>query len=145
MRALIQRVKEAHVVADGVLSGQIQGGMLVFLGFTHDDDMQKGQKLLQKLKSMRIFSDENGKLNLNLEQAQSNILIVSQFTLYGSLTHGNRPGFDEALEPSRAKALYDELVRRAHEFFPDLQTGEFGADMQVSLINDGPCTFMLEY
>lgn len=145
MRALIQRVKKASVIADGIPCGKIGNGIVVFVGFTHSDDMQKGQRILQKLKNMRIFSDQDGKLNLNLEQACGQVLIVSQFTLYGSLLRGNRPGFDEAMEPQKAKDLYTCFINSAQQIFPNLQTGKFGADMQVSLINDGPCTFMLEY
>ena len=148
MKALIQRVKNAQVTADGTLSGKIDQGILVLVGFTHDDTKEKVTKCLEKLLKIRIFEDDQKKLNLNLQQANGSLLIVSQFTLYGDLKKGNRPGFDAAMRPELAEPLYDFCVAEAKRLIGDeskVQTGVFGAFMEVELNNDGPCTFMLEY
>ncbi len=148
MKALIQRVKNAKVTADGSLSGAIHQGILVFIGFTHDDSKDKITKSLEKILKLRIFEDEQQKLNLNLQQVNGSLLIVSQFTLYGNLKRGNRPSFDAALRPDEAEKLYDFCVAEAKRLIGDeekVQTGVFGAAMEVELNNDGPCTFMLEY
>lgn len=148
MKALIQRVKNAKVTADGTLSGSIDQGILVFVGFTHDDTKEKITRCLEKILKVRIFEDEQHKLNLNLQQANGALLIVSQFTLYGDLKKGNRPGFDAAMKPDEAEKLYDFCVAEARRLMGDeskVQTGVFGAFMEVELNNDGPCTFMLEY
>ncbi len=148
MKALLQRVKKASVIADGTLSGAIHQGILVFVGFTHDDNKDKVTKCLEKILKVRIFEDEQKKLNLNLQQANGSLLIVSQFTLYGDLKKGNRPGFDAAMKPDEAEKLYDFCVAEAKRLIGDeskVQTGVFGAFMEVELTNDGPCTFMLEY
>lgn len=146
MRALIQRVKHASVVVDGETIGDIQHGLLVLLGVGHEDDEAKADKLLHKVLNYRIFADENDKMNNNLMQAQGGLLIVSQFTLMAETHKGLRPGFSTAAKPDQANALYEYFVAQARQQYADglIQTGSFGADMQVSLQNDGPVTFMLD-
>ncbi|MFW1952775.1 D-aminoacyl-tRNA deacylase [Acinetobacter beijerinckii] len=144
MRALIQRVLEAKVVVDGQTAGEIQKGLLVFLGLGKDDTLDKGQKLIDKILKYRIFDDENGKMGWNVSQANGGILLVSQFTLMAQTQKGLRPDFGPAMPPSEAKALYKQLVEYAQQQFENVQTGIFAADMKVHLINDGPVTFNLE-
>lgn len=144
MRALIQRVLEAKVVVDGQTTGEIQKGLLVFLGLGKDDTSDKGQKLIDKILKYRIFDDENGKMGWNVSQANGGILLVSQFTLMAQTQKGLRPDFGPAMPPSEAKALYEQLVEYAQQQFENVQTGIFAADMKVHLINDGPVTFNLE-
>lgn len=144
MRALIQRVLEAKVVVDGQTTGEIQKGLLVFLGLGKDDTLDKGQKLIDKILKYRIFDDENGKMGWNVSQANGGILLVSQFTLMAQTQKGLRPDFSPAMPPSEAKALYEQLVEYAQLQFENVQTGIFAADMKVHLINDGPVTFNLE-
>ncbi|ENW07248.1 D-aminoacyl-tRNA deacylase [Acinetobacter beijerinckii] len=144
MRALIQRVLEAKVVVDGQTTGEIQKGLLVFLGLGKDDTLDKGQKLIDKILKYRIFDDENGKMGWNVSQANGGILLVSQFTLMAQTQKGLRPDFGPAMPPSEAKALYKQLVEYAQQQFENVQTGIFAADMKVHLINDGPVTFNLE-
>jgi len=144
MRALIQRVLEAKVVVDGETTGEIQHGLLVFLGIGRDDTLAVGQKLIDKILKYRIFDDEQGKMGWNVSQAKSGILLVSQFTLMAQTQKGLRPDFGPAMPPSDAKALYEQLVEYAHSQFENVQTGIFAADMKVHLINDGPVTFNLE-
>ncbi|KQE90933.1 D-aminoacyl-tRNA deacylase [Acinetobacter lactucae] len=144
MRALIQRVLEAKVVVDGETTGEIQHGLLVFLGIGRDDTLAVGQKLIDKILKYRIFDDEQGKMGWNVSQAKGGILLVSQFTLMAQTQKGLRPDFGPAMPPSDAKALYEQLVEYAHSQFENVQTGIFAADMKVHLINDGPVTFNLE-
>ncbi|ETR92960.1 D-aminoacyl-tRNA deacylase [Acinetobacter lactucae] len=144
MRALIQRVLEAKVVVDGETTGEIQHGLLVFLGIGRDDTLAIGQKLIDKILKYRIFDDEQGKMGWNVSQAKGGILLVSQFTLMAQTQKGLRPDFGPAMPPSDAKALYEQLVEYAHSQFENVQTGIFAADMKVHLINDGPVTFNLE-
>lgn len=144
MRALIQRVLEAKVVVDGETTGEIQHGLLVFLGIGRDDTLAVGQKLIDKILKYRIFDDEQGKMGWNVSQANGGILLVSQFTLMAQTQKGLRPDFGPAMLPSDAKALYEQLVEYAHSQFEKVQTGIFAADMKVHLINDGPVTFNLE-
>ncbi|MCM1962588.1 D-aminoacyl-tRNA deacylase [Acinetobacter pittii] len=144
MRALIQRVLEAKVVVDGETTGEIQHGLLVFLGIGRDDTLAIGQKLIDKILKYRIFDDEQGKMGWNVSQANGGILLVSQFTLMAQTQKGLRPDFDPAMAPSDAKALYEQLVEYAHSQFEKVQTGIFAADMKVHLINDGPVTFNLK-
>ena len=144
MRALIQRVLEAKVVVDGQITGEIQQGLLVFLGLGKADTLEKGQKLIDKLLKYRIFDDENGKMGWNVTQAQGGILLVSQFTLMAQTQKGLRPDFGPAMAPNDAKELYEQLVEYAKSQFENVQTGIFAADMKVHLVNDGPVTFNLE-
>ncbi len=144
MRALIQRVLQAKVVVDGQTTGEIQQGLLVFLGLGREDTLQKGQKLIDKILKYRIFDDENGKMGWNLSQAQGGLLLVSQFTLMAQTQKGLRPDFGPAMPPSEAKELYEQLVIYAQSQFANVQTGIFAADMKVHLVNDGPVTFQLE-
>lgn len=144
MRALIQRVLEAKVVVDGQTTGEIEKGLLVFLGLGKDDTLEKGQKLIDKILKYRIFDDENSKMGWNVSQASGGILLVSQFTLMAQTQKGLRPDFGPAMPPSDAKALYEQLVEYAQQQFENVQTGIFAADMKVHLVNDGPVTFNLE-
>lgn len=144
MRALIQRVLEAKVVVDGQTTGEIEKGLLIFLGLGKDDTLEKGQKLIDKIFKYRIFDDENGKMGWNVSQASGGILLVSQFTLMAQTQKGLRPDFGPAMPPSDAKALYEQLVEYAQQQFENVQTGIFAADMKVHLVNDGPVTFNLE-
>lgn len=144
MRFLVQRVKEASVEVNQQLVGKIQKGYLVLIGFTHTDTEKEADFLVNKLINLRIFTDENNKINLNLKQVNGEILLVSQFTLYGNASHGNRPDFIEAARPEYAKKLYEYIIEKVKDNGINTQTGIFGADMKVHLINDGPVTIMLE-
>ena len=144
MRALLQRVLEAKVVVDGEITGQIDHGILVFLGLGKDDNLKKGKKLIDKILKYRFFDDEQGKMGWNVSQAGGGLLLVSQFTLMAHTQKGLRPDFGPAMPPSEAKALYEELVAYAKTQFDNVQTGIFAADMKVHLVNDGPVTFNLE-
>ncbi|EAT12430.1 D-tyrosyl-tRNA(Tyr) deacylase [Bermanella marisrubri] len=143
MKALIQRVKHAKVEVDGEITGQIDQGILVLLGVEKDDTQEHADKLLQKLLKYRIFADDDDKMNLNVQQVGGALLVVSQFTLVADTRKGTRPGFSKGASPELGEKLYDYFVTQAR---PHLQTetGRFAADMQVSLQNDGPVTFMLE-
>ncbi|WP_076415261.1 D-aminoacyl-tRNA deacylase [Shewanella sp. UCD-KL12] len=144
MIALIQRVKQAKVDVDGETIGAIDKGLLVLLGVEREDDSAKMEKLATKVMSYRVFSDENGKMNLNLQQAGGSLLVVSQFTLAADTGRGLRPSFSGAGTPEQAKALYEEFIDFCQSKGVTTQTGEFAADMQVSLVNDGPVTFNLQ-
>lgn len=146
MKALIQRVSRAQVDVSNEAIGKIDQGLLVLLGVGHEDDEAKADQLLQKLLHYRIFSDENDKMNLDVQQVGGGLLVVSQFTLMADTSKGRRPSFTTAAKPDEANRLYEYFVAQAKKAYPSglIQTGEFGADMQVSLLNDGPVTFMLE-
>ncbi len=144
MRALLQRVLEAKVVVDGQITGQIDHGILVFLGLGQNDNLEKGKKLIDKILKYRFFDDEQGKMGWNVAQAGGGILLVSQFTLMAQTQKGLRPDFGPAMPPQEAKVLYEELVEYAKTQFTRVETGIFAADMKVHLINDGPVTFNLE-
>ncbi len=145
MRLLIQRVKKAQVTVNEQICGQIGPGMLLFLGIHKDDTPPQISWLLKKLLALRIFADSQDKMNLDIRQTQGDILVVSQFTLYGSCTNGNRPEFTEAALPEPAFLLYEKFVQELSQSFgKPVQTGIFGALMQVELVNDGPVTFLLE-
>ncbi|MDM7861305.1 D-aminoacyl-tRNA deacylase [Alteromonas sp. ASW11-36] len=144
MIGLIQRVTRASVsVSDNVI-GQIDNGLLLLLGVERDDTSESVDKLLHKILHYRVFADENGKMNLNLQQAGGGLLVVSQFTLVADTRKGNRPGFSRGASPEQGKLLYTEFVTKAQQAMPSVACGEFGADMQVSLVNDGPVTFWLQ-
>ena len=144
MRALLQRVLEAKVVVDGETTGEIEKGILVFLGLGKEDDLDKGKKIIDKILKYRFFDDEQGKMGWNISQAQGGLLLVSQFTLMAQTQKGLRPDFGPAMPPSEAKALYEQIVDYAKSQFENVQTGIFAADMKVHLVNDGPVTFNLE-
>lgn len=142
MIALIQRVTQAKVDVNGETIGQIGKGLLVLLGVEKDDDRAKADKLVEKVLNYRIFSDENDKMNLNVQQAQGELLIASQFTLAADTQKGLRPSFSKGAAPALANELYDYFIEKCGEKLP-VSTGKFAADMQVSLTNDGPVTFWL--
>ncbi|WP_299003467.1 D-aminoacyl-tRNA deacylase [uncultured Shewanella sp.] len=144
MIALIQRVKQAKVEVNGTTCGEIKQGLLVLLGVEKDDTQEKMQKLAKKVMQYRVFSDENGKMNLNLQQVSGELLVVSQFTLAASTQKGLRPSFSSAASPELAEALYNDFVVFCQSEGVKTQTGQFAADMQVSLVNDGPVTFNLQ-
>ncbi|MFZ7223685.1 D-aminoacyl-tRNA deacylase [Avibacterium avium] len=143
MIALIQRVSQAKVEVDGNITGQIQQGLLVLLGVQKDDNESKADRLLEKVLNYRVFSDEQGKMNLNAQQVNGELLVVSQFTLAANTQKGLRPSFSKGANPEEAERLYNYFVQKCGEKIPTF-TGKFAADMQVSLINDGPVTFWLE-
>lgn len=143
MLGLIQRVSEASVVADGKLTGNISRGLLLFLGVQKDDTEAHVEKLARKVVNYRVFSDEKGHMNLSLLDIGGDLLVVSQFTIAADTRKGRRPSFSSAAAPDQAEVLYDEFLRQASDFCP-VSAGKFGADMKVSLINDGPVTFMLD-
>ena len=144
MKAVIQRVSSASVTVDGEIVGQIQKGYLVLLGVTHDDTRAEADRIVKKMVNLRIFSDENGKINLSLKDVDGSLLIVSQFTLYADTRHGNRPGFTLAAKPDMAEELYLYFVEKCHEAGLPVSHGQFGAHMEVELLNDGPFTIILE-
>lgn len=144
MIGLIQRVKHAKVTVADETTGEINQGLLVLLGVEREDDIDKMQKLATKISKYRVFSDENGKMNLNISQVGGQLLVVSQFTLAADTGKGLRPSFSGAATPEQANTLYEAFVAYCVELGLDTQTGRFGADMQVSLINDGPVTFSLQ-
>ena len=144
MRALLQRVLEAKVVVDGQVTGQIDHGILVFLGLAKEDTLEIGKRTIDKILKYSFFDDEQGKMGWNVSQAGGGLLLVSQFTLMAQTQKGLRPDFGPAMPPSEAKALYEQLVDYAKSQFEHVQTGIFAADMKVHLVNDGPVTFNLE-
>lgn len=144
MRLVIQRILHAEVQVDGNTIGKIGKGLLVFVGAGQDDTKEIADKYLRKLLGLRIFEDENGKTNLSLKDVDGELLIVSQFTLYANCKKGNRPSFIEAGEPHMAEALYEYMIDEAKKSVPVVEHGEFGADMKVSLLNDGPFTVILD-
>lgn len=144
MRALIQRVSQASVHVNSERIGAIEGGLLALIGVERDDTPARGEKLLQKMLNYRVFSDEQGRMNLGLATTRGGLLLVSQFTLVADTRKGLRPGFSSGATPEDGERLFNHLVERARQAHPVVETGRFGADMQVSLINDGPVTFLLE-
>jgi len=144
MRAVIQRVKSAEVLVDGRVSGKIGNGLLVFVGMARGDGEEDISYLTSKLPDLRIFEDTSGKFNLSLREIGGEMLVVSQFTLYGDCRKGRRPSFTEAEDPALAKDLYERFISRLREQNIPVQTGEFQAKMEVHLINDGPVTLTLE-
>jgi D-tyrosyl-tRNA(Tyr) deacylase len=144
MRAVIQRVKSAQVSVDGRVSGKIGKGLLVLLGVGKGDGESDLSFLTSKIPELRIFEDDSGKFNLSLKEIDGEILVVSQFTLFGDCRKGRRPSFTEAEEPSTAKHLYEQFILKLKERGVPVQTGEFQAKMEVHLINDGPVTLLLD-
>jgi D-tyrosyl-tRNA(Tyr) deacylase len=144
MRALVQRVSQARVVVEGQTIGEIGRGLLVLLGITHTDTPEQAQWLADKVASLRIFADDEGKMNRDLSEAGGAMLIVSQFTLYGDARKGRRPSFVDAAGPEQAIPLYEAFINAVKALGIPTATGRFGAMMQVELVNDGPVTLMVE-
>lgn len=144
MRFVIQRVTEAAVRVDGELLGQIEKGYLVLIGVAESDTEEIADKMVKKMIGLRIFEDEQGKTNLALKDMGGSLLLVSQFTLYANCKKGNRPSFTEAGSPGKANALYEYIIKKCKESVELVETGRFGADMKVSLLNDGPFTIVLD-
>lgn len=144
MRFVIQRVTEASVRVEGKVIGEIRKGYLVLIGVSDSDTEQTADKMIRKMIGLRIFEDENGKTNLSLEDVDGSLLLVSQFTLYANCKKGNRPSFIEAGAPDRANELYEYIISECKKRVADVQKGSFGAEMEVSLINDGPFTIILD-
>jgi D-aminoacyl-tRNA deacylase len=144
MRALIQRVKNSSVKVDGKVVGEIEKGILVLLGVSKEDERKDADFLAKKILGLRVFASENKPMDLSVEDVKGALLVVSQFTLYGSTKKGRRPDFGDAALPEKATELYEYFVEKCKESGLKVETGEFGAMMDVSLVNDGPVTFMIE-
>lgn len=144
MKLVIQRVKEASVTVDEKIVGKVGKGILILVGITHTDTKEIVNYLSKKVSNLRIFEDENGKMNLSIKDVKGQLLIVSQFTLYANCNNGNRPSFTEAAKPEIANKLYEYFCDKCVENGIEIQKGIFGADMKVSLLNDGPVTIILE-
>ena len=144
MRFVVQRVSEASVTIDGQVKGQIQRGFLVLIGICDSDTEKTADLFVRKLLGLRSFEDAQGKTNLSLRDVSGELLLVSQFTLYANCRKGNRPSFTDAGKPEHANALYEYIVSECRKAGYTVQTGEFGADMKVSLVNDGPFTILLD-
>lgn len=144
MKFVIQRVNYANVKVDHKTVGEIEKGFLVLIGVCHTDTKEIADKMIRKMLQMRIFSDENGKTNLALKDVDGQLLLVSQFTLYADCRKGNRPSFVNAGSPDMAKEMYEYIISQCAIDFPDVQSGVFGADMKITLENDGPFTVVLD-
>lgn len=144
MRAILQTVKSASVTIDGKIVGAIDRGYLIYLGVGPEDTTDEVVKLWNKIRKLRVFMDASGKTNLDLAAVEGNVLLVSQFTLFASIKKGNRPSFATAAPPAMGKKLYDTMVDLVKKDLPDLQTGQFGADMLVASVNDGPFTLWID-
>jgi D-tyrosyl-tRNA(Tyr) deacylase len=143
MKGLIQRVKQASVTVDEKVVGSIETGLLLFLGVEKDDSVEHVEKMARKVHNYRIFPDEYGKMNRSLLDIDGQLLVVSQFTLVADTSKGNRPGFSRGASPEHGKQIYQSFVEYVNETYARCETGQFGADMQVALVNDGPVTFHL--
>lgn len=144
MKLVIQRVSRASVTVRGNIVGQIGQGYLVLLGVGQNDTREDADRLRKKLIGLRIFSDENGKINKSIRDTAGGLLLVSQFTLYADVSHGNRPGFTNAADPALAQELYEYMLASLKEELPVVESGIFGEHMEVELVNDGPFTILLE-
>ena len=145
MRIVIQRVSEASVRIDGAIVGQIEQGLLILLGIEHGDTEKDADYLIQKLINLRIFSDADGKMNLSVQDVNGGILVVSQFTLHAATKKGNRPSYIRAARPEQAIPLYEYFVAEIqNQYSGTIQTGKFGADMKIGLVNDGPVTIIMD-
>ncbi len=144
MRTVVQRVKSASVSVDGKLIGSIDHGLLVLLGVANGDTDIEAQWLVEKISQLRIFDDQNGKMNLSVLDVKGSLLIVSQFTLLADCRRGRRPAFTDAAEPTSANQLYERFIQITKNLGINTQSGKFAADMQVSLVNDGPVTLVIE-
>ncbi len=145
MRVVLQRVDYASSTVDGVVTGAIDKGYMLLVGFTHDDNLEKIKKAAKKIAGLRIFEDENHKMNLNLETVKGAILSISQFTLYANTNEGNRPSFVDAMNPEKAKDLYDLFNQELRSYGFTVETGVFGAHMDIKLLNSGPVTIIYEF
>lgn len=143
MRVVVQRSKEARCEVDNKVTGQIDKGMMILVGFTEGDNEEKIDYMVKKILNLRIFDDENGIMNKNILNYNGSILSISQFTLYGDASKGNRPSYIKALESSKATILYDKFNRELSKYI-NVETGIFGADMKITFTNDGPVTIILE-
>ena len=144
MKFIVQRVNKSQVEVEEKIVGKIDKGFMVLIGITHNDTKEIADFLVRKLINLRVFEDENGKMNLSLKDVQGSLLLISQFTLYADCTSGNRPSFTNAAKPEFANELYEYIIEECKKQISNVQTGIFGADMQVSLVNDGPVTIILE-
>ena len=144
MRSVVQRVKKARVLVDGQEVGRIDGGLLVFLGVGERDEEKDLEWMIDKIVGLRVFEDSEGKMNLSLSDVRGEILLVSQFTLYGDCRKGKRPSFSSAAPPEKARLLFDRAAKEIREKGIKVETGIFQADMDVELINDGPVTLLLD-
>ena len=144
MRFLVQRVNKASVEVDGEIIGKIEKGFLVFIGISETDDRIIADKMVKKLIGLRIFDDENDKINLDLKSVGGQLLLISQFTLYADCKKGNRPSFVNAGAPEMANAIYQYIIEQCRKEIPIVEEGKFGADMKVQLLNDGPVTIVME-
>lgn len=144
MKFVIQRVTESSVKVDGEIIGQIGKGYMVLIGIGQTDSKEIADKLIKKMIGLRIFEDENGKTNLSLADVDGELLLISQFTLYANCKKGNRPSFIESGNPEMAEALYQYIIEECRKAVPIVETGSFGSDMKVSLVNDGPFTIVLD-
>ena len=144
MKLVVQRVKKAEVKVDGNIIGKIDKGFMVLIGITHTDTKEVADYLVKKLINLRVFEDENGKMNKSLKDVNGSLLLVSQFTLYADCSSGNRPSFTDAAKPDFANELYEYIIEECKKKVEIIETGVFGADMQVELVNDGPVTIILE-
>lgn len=144
MKFVIQRVTNASVKVDGKVVGKIGKGYMVLIGIKQDDTILEADYLVKKLINLRVFEDQNGKMNLALKDVDGQLLLISQFTLYGDCSDGNRPSFTEAAKPDKANELYEYIISKCKEQIEKVETGIFGADMKVELLNDGPVTIIIE-
>ena len=144
MKFVIQRVSSASVAVDGNMIGKINTGFMVLIGASNSDTKEIADKMIKKMIGLRIFEDENGKTNLALADVDGSLLLISQFTLYANCKKGNRPSFIEAGAPALAEELYEYIISKCKESIPVVEKGSFGADMKVSLVNDGPFTVVLD-
>ena len=144
MKFVIQRVTEANVKVDGEIIGEIGKGFMVLIGVGEDDTREIADKMVKKMTGLRIFEDENGKTNLSLADVGGQMLLISQFTLYANCRKGNRPSFIEAGAPDKANEMYEYIIEECKKVVPVVERGQFGADMKVSLVNDGPFTLILD-
>lgn len=144
MKIVVQRVKEAKVEVDNEIVGKIEKGFLVLIGITHTDTKENADYLVKKLCNLRIFADEEGKMNKSLKDVDGKLLLISQFTLYSNCSQGNRPSFIEAARPEQANEIYEYFCEECRKKDIEVEKGIFGADMQVTLLNDGPVTIIIE-
>ena len=144
MRFVIQRVTNADVKVEGQTIGEIGKGFMVLIGVSDSDTREIADKMVKKMLGLRIFEDENGKTNLSLDTVGGSLLLISQFTLYANCKKGNRPSFIEAGDPAMAEKMYEYIIGKCRETVPTVERGQFGADMKVSLTNDGPFTIILD-
>lgn len=144
MKFIIQRVKNASVTVENNITGKIEGGFLVLIGITHSDTMEIANAMVKKMINLRVFNDSQDKMNLSIRDVGGSLLLVSQFTLYADCSHGNRPDFTLAAKRDFANELYEYIISECQKYDLPVQTGEFGADMKVDLLNDGPVTIILD-